>query len=137
MRNYPEWSVAFWAVAAAGGVVVPLNAWWTAPELVYGFEDSGSKVVFLDEERAGRLADDLPALGLAGVIVAKAQGTLPSGIERFEDVLGDVPADATLPDIDIQPEDLATIFYTSGTTGKPKGALGTQLNICSNLLSLV
>ena len=137
MRNYPEWSVAFWAAAAAGAVVVPLNAWWTAPELVYGFEDSGSKVVFLDEERAARLADDLPALGLAGIIVAKAKGELPSGVERFEDVLGDVPADATLPDVDLQPEDDATIFYTSGTTGRPKGALGTHRNICSNLLSLV
>ena len=137
MRNYPEWSVAFWAAAAAGAVVVPLNAWWTAPELVYGFEDSGSKVVFLDEERAARLADHLPALGLAGVIVAKAMGDLPPGVERFEDVLGEVPADATLPDVDLQPEDLATIFYTSGTTGQPKGALGTHRNICSNLLSLV
>ena len=137
MRNYPEWSVAFWAAAAAGAVIVPLNAWWTAPELVYGFEDSGSKVVFLDEERAERLADELGPLGLSGVIVAKAKGDLPSGIERFEDVLGDVPADATLPDIEITPDDLATIFYTSGTTGKPKGALGTQRNICSNLLSLV
>jgi long-chain acyl-CoA synthetase len=48
-----------------------------------------------------------------------------------------VPADATLPDVTIEPEDLATIFYTSGTTGRPKGALGTQRNICSNLLSLV
>ena len=137
MRNYPEWSVAFWAAAAAGAVVVPLNAWWTAPELVYGFEDSGSKVVFLDEERVGRLADDLPALGLAGVIVAKAKGDLPAEVQRFEDVLGDVPADATLPDVELHPEDDATIFYTSGTTGKPKGALGTHRNICSNLLSLV
>src|SRR4051794_36242571 len=137
MRNYPEWSVAFWAAAAVGAVIVPLNAWWTAPELVYGFQDSGSKVVFLDEERAERLADELPALGLAGVIVAKAKGHLPSGIERFEDVLGEVPADASLPDVELHPEDPATIFYTSGTTGQPKGALGTQRNICSNLLSLV
>jgi long-chain acyl-CoA synthetase len=93
--------------------------------------------VFLDEERAQRLKDDLASLGLAGVIVAKAEGDLPAGCERIEDVLGDVPADATLPDVELQPEDLATIFYTSGTTGKPKGALGTQRNICSNLLSLV
>lgn len=137
MRNFPEWSVAFWAAAAAGAVVVPLNAWWTAPELVYGFEDSGSKVVFLDEERAERLKDDLPGLGLAGIIVAKAEGQLAPGLERFEDVLGAVPADVGLPDVDLQPEDLATIFYTSGTTGKPKGALGTHRNICTNLLSLV
>src|SRR5688572_14977668 len=122
MRNYPEWSVAFWAAAAVGAVIVPLNAWWTAPELVYGFEDSGSKVVFLDEERAERLADELPKLGLAGAIVAKATKDI-AAVERWEDVLGDVPVDAELPAVDIDPEDLATIFYTSGTTGKPKGAL--------------
>ena len=137
MRNFPEWSIAFWAAAAAGAVVVPLNAWWTAPELVYGFEDSGSKVVFLDQERAERLAGELDGLHLAGIIVAKADGALPPGVERFEDVLGDVPADVELPAVDLEPEDLATIFYTSGTTGKPKGALGTHRNICSNLLSLV
>ena len=77
MRNYPEWSVAFWAAAACGAVIVPLNAWWTAPELVYGFEDSGSKVVFLDEERAERLQDELPKLGLAGAIVAKPTKDTP------------------------------------------------------------
>src|SRR5919198_6132902 len=47
MRNFPEWVVAFWAAAAAGAIVVPLNAWWTGPELEYGLSDSGSKVVFV------------------------------------------------------------------------------------------
>ncbi len=40
MRNLPEWAMAFWAIAAAGAVAVPLNAWWTGPELQYGLEDS-------------------------------------------------------------------------------------------------
>jgi long-chain acyl-CoA synthetase len=137
MRNYPEWSIAFWAAAAAGAVVVPLNAWWSAPELVYGFEDSGAKVVFLDEERAERLVEELPKLGLAGAIVAKPTKPVPGGLEAWGDVLGEVPADAELPGIELHPEDEATIFYTSGTTGNPKGALGTHRNICSNLLSLV
>jgi len=138
MRNFPEWSIAFWAAAAAGAVVVPLNAWWTGPELVYGLQDSGSTVVFLDEERAERLRDELAGLGLKGAIVAKAgDGDLPAGVERFEDVLGDVPADAELPEVELDPEDDATIFYTSGTTGFPKGALGTHRNICGNLFSLV
>ena len=53
MRNFPEWSMAFWAAAAAGAVVVPLNAWWTGAELEYGLEDSGSAVLFADA-RAGR-----------------------------------------------------------------------------------
>ena len=72
------------------------------------------------------------------MIVARAEAgaELPERRERFEDVLGDVPADAALPDVDLEPEDDATIFYTSGTTGKPKGALGTHRNICTNLMCL-
>jgi steroid-24-oyl-CoA synthetase len=140
MRNFPEWSIAFWAAASVNAVVVPLNAWWTGPELEYGLADSGSIVLFCDGERAERLADHLPGLeALRTTIVAKVEpGTsLPAGAVTFEDAIGPVDADAELPDVAIDPEDDATIFYTSGTTGRPKGALGTQRNICTNLLSLV
>ncbi len=57
MRNFPEWVVAFWGITTLGAVVVPLNAWWSAEELQYGLEDSGSRVVFADEERAVRLVE--------------------------------------------------------------------------------
>jgi long-chain acyl-CoA synthetase len=133
MRNFPEWSVAFFGAAAIGAVVVPLNAWWTAPELEYGLRDSGAKVLVADEERAGRLAEVLPGLGIATIVV-RGDGTPPAGAEPFESVLGEVGD--TLPDVAIDPDDDATIFYTSGTTGHPKGALGTQRNITTNPLSL-
>jgi long-chain acyl-CoA synthetase len=135
MRNLPEWSVAFWAAAAAGAVVVPLNAWWTAPELVYGLVDSGSKVAFLDGERLDRLAPELAGLDLS-VVVARPEGQIGEGVAAYSDVLGAVADDATLPTVTLEPEDEATIFYTSGTTGAPKGALGTHRNICGNLISL-
>ena len=135
MRNFPEWSIAFWAAAAAGAIVVPLNAWWTADELAYGLEDSGAKVAFVDAERLDRLTGILPGLGIRTIVVRAAAGASPAA-ERWEDVLGTVPDDAALPAVDIGPEDLATIFYTSGTTGRPKGALGTHRNICGNLISL-
>jgi len=137
MRNFPEWPIAFWAAAVAGAVVVPLNAWWTGDELAYGLADSGSVVLFADAEREERLRShwsDAPEL--RSVIVARAEGPVDEGHERFEDVLGDIPADAALPDVTLEPEDDATIFYTSGTTGRPKGALGTHRNICGNLMSL-
>jgi long-chain acyl-CoA synthetase len=138
MRNFPEWSVAFWAAASLGAVVVPLNAWWTGPELEYGLSDSGSVVVFVDDERNERLAEHLSALpALRGVIVARTEHELAAPAQRFEDVLGVVEANAALPTVELDPEDDATIFYTSGTTGRPKGALGTQRNICTNLMSLV
>ena len=144
MRNFPEWAVAFWAAAATGAVVVPLNAWWTGPELEYGLADSGAKVLVADGQRLERLPPHLSGLseltGVIGVRTTDDDGiwNVPPEADAYQDVLGEQPAGAgiTLPDVTLEPEDDATIFYTSGTTGKPKGALGSQRNICGNLLSL-
>src|SRR4051812_33138707 len=105
MRNFPEWSIVFWAATAAGGVAVPLNAWWTSAELEYGLEDSGSRVLFCDAERHDRLADRLGSLGLDAVVVAKPTGPLAPQARAFEDVLGDVDDAAELPDVELEPED--------------------------------
>ncbi len=137
MRNFPEWSVAFWAATAAGAIVVPLNAWWTGSELAYGLSDSGSTVLFADAERLDRLTGELHQFPSLRLIIARApRGDLPGGAERFESVLGVLPEAVELPAVELDPEDDATIFYTSGTTGFPKGVLGTHRNICGNLLSL-
>ncbi|MBP1686418.1 MAG: AMP-dependent synthetase and ligase [Deltaproteobacteria bacterium] len=136
MRNLPEWPLAFWGAAAAGAVVVPLNAWGTAAELAYGVADSGATVVFADAERATRLHAELPHLPDVRHVVVVRGGALAPGQEHFSTVLGAVAADVTLPDVPLGPDDPATIFYTAGTTGHPKGALGTQRNICGNVVSL-
>jgi len=141
MRNYPEWAVAFWATVVVGAVIVPLNAWGTGPELEYGLSDSGAKVAIVDQERADRLAEHLKNLDLKGLIVARVHDDIPYEAVDLKDLIGspktykDLP-DRPLPDVSIEPEDNATIFYTSGTTGKPKGALGTHRNIVTNLLNM-
>jgi acyl-CoA synthetase (AMP-forming)/AMP-acid ligase II len=139
MRNLPEWSIAFWAAASAGAIVVPLNAWWTGPELQYGLADSGSIVAVVDRQRAERIGEhshELP--DLRHLIVARPGGAGPTGgAIDFDEAIGSVAADAEQPGVALEPEDDATIFYTSGTTGHPKGALGTHRNICTNLMSLV
>jgi len=132
MRNFPEWSVAFWAAAATGAIVVPLNAWMTGAELHYCLADCGARLVVADAERAERLLPHRSSLPLEAVLVARAGGALPQGMSRLEDLFGE---DGALPEVAIDPEDDATIFYTSGTTGKPKGALGTHRNICTNIVS--
>jgi len=137
MRNYPEWSVAFWAAASLGAVVVPLNAWWNGAELDYGLGDSGACVAVVDAQRFERIAGYVDGLGLRGVVVVRGGAVAVSEpVVGWQAALAGAPADAVLPDVSIDPEDDATIFYTSGTTGFPKGALGTQRNICSNVVTV-
>ncbi|QYY28858.1 acyl--CoA ligase [Cupriavidus pinatubonensis] len=135
MRNLPEWPVAFYGALLAGAIVTPLNAWWTGAELEYGLNDSGSRVAIVDAERLDRLASHLAACpALERVYVSRAGAVDGEAkVVSLESVTGASPAWATLPDlalpdVAIDPEDDATIFYTSGTTGKPKGALGTHRN---------
>ena len=143
MRNYPEWSIAFFATTAVGAVAVPLNAWWTGEELAFGITDSGARVVVADGARLARLAPELGGLGVTALVGVRVDdrpdGTvLPAGIVAF-DAGGGAQASApgALPEVVIDPDDDATIFYTSGTTGRPKGVVGTHRNICSNLMSLM
>jgi long-chain acyl-CoA synthetase len=138
MRNLPEWPVAFYATMLLGAIATPLNAWWTGSELEYGLTDSAAKLLVVDGERYARLADHLDACPeLRRVYVAR--GTADHRLAQpLEAVLGapngwaSLP-EAPLPAVDLQPEDDATIFYTSGTTGKPKGALATHRNVVSNI----
>ena len=142
MRNLPEWPVAFYAAAAIGAIVTPLNAWWTGPELEYGLTDSGSKIAIMDAERLARLSEHLPNCpDLKKVYVSREVDEISHpDILKLESLLGATDdwsklPDRALPALEIDPEDDATIFYTSGTTGKPKGALATQRNINSNIMA--
>ena len=137
MRNLPEWPVVFMGVLLAGAIVVPLNAWWSGTELAYGILDCGARFVFADAERLARLKDLPPSV--EQLFVARAANP-PSGVTMLEDVIGasshwqDLP-ESPMPDVALAPEDDATIFYTSGTTGAPKGALGTHRSLTTNIFA--
>ena len=145
-RNLPEWVMAFWGSVVTGAVSVPLNAWWTTDELVYGLSDSGSTVLFVDEERYERIRTALGELASLSTIIVMSEdrsspaplGDAPEGVrvERFWDFVGDVADDATPPEVVIDTDDDVTMMYTSGTTGRPKGALNTHRNSVSNFMNL-
>lgn len=138
MRNYPEWVTSFWAIQCAGAVAVTLNAWWTGDELAYAFEDSGARVAFLDDERVARIAPHRGAIPLEHVLVARAS-TIPSdAIDLTGALRGADPTSldpASLNEVPIDPDDYSTIMYTSGTTGRPKGALASHRNHVTNLMN--
>lgn len=132
MRNYPEWILAFMAVTSIGGIVVAMNALWQPEEMAYGLSDCGAKVLFADQERLDRLAliDTHPNVK---VISVRATTSLVEATDLKTRLAAFGPAD--MPNVGIAPDDEAMIFYTSGSTGHPKGVLSTHRNVLSALLS--
>ncbi len=142
MRNYPQWSVAFWAALAIGAIATPMNSWWTGEELEYGLSDSGAKLAIVDSEKLERIREHLPKLAqLKHVLVARGgEDEADPRIVSLEKLIGGARSwaklsDIAMPDAEVGPEDDATIMYTSGTTGKPKGALATHRAIISNVFN--
>ena len=132
-RNNPQWMMAFVAVTSIGAVAVPMNAWWTTEELDYGFEDSGARVVVADRARIERLMPIASRHGLQMISVDDCAGL---AIEHtpFNTLVAGFSG-AAMPAVDVSPDDYATIMYTSGSTGHPKGALSSHRGILSALYS--
>ncbi len=138
--NSPEWALTFWAAVSLGAVLVGLNGWWKTDEVLYGLEDSGSRVLVADAKRLTQIVDvlaDGALSGLEAVFVTDAEPAEVGGgdrVRRFDD-LDEGRAEA--PTTPIDEGDPAVIFYTSGTTGRPKGAISTHRGMVANLQNTV
>lgn len=132
MRNYPEWMAAFVAIANIGAVIVPLNSWGTADDIAFGLADSGAQMVICDQQRFDAVTARAPALADSAVIVRPAD---PSHAQSWAAFIA--PFDVVeAPPADIVGSDVAMIMYTSGTSGKPKGAVSTNDAICQALFNM-
>jgi len=132
MRNYPEWMLIYWACVSIGLAVVGMNAWWTAEEMAYGLSDSAPRVLFLDGERLARVRERpemVAGMALVGVRLADT----PAGMTAWADIIAQGGA---MPEVTVDPDSDACIFYTSGTTGFPKGAQLTHRGCVANLLNM-
>jgi long-chain acyl-CoA synthetase len=131
MRNYPEWIIAFAAIVSVGAINVSFNAWWTEDEMDFALKDSGAKVLIGDQQRIDTAHHSCRELGVRMLIARPERETGPD-IDEWSKVvksgLGPIVAD-------IAPDDDCTILYTSGTTGRPKGAVSTHRAVVNSLLA--
>ena len=130
MRNFPEWIVAFAAITSIGAVSVSMNSWWTGDEMDFALRDSGAKVLIADQPRLERSLASCAQLGTR--MIAVRMDSPPPGADAWSDV---VVLGKPLPAVDVRSDDDATILYTSGTTGRPKGAVSTHGAVIQALMA--
>jgi acyl-CoA synthetase (AMP-forming)/AMP-acid ligase II len=130
MRNRPEWLLGFVATIMVGAVAVPLNSWGKAQELTQGLNDSDARLVFCDRERLAFIREHSAELPAVTVDAERGENTTP-----LSDIESRSVPDAPLC-IEVGAHDPAILMFTSGTSGRPKGALLSHFNCCQALMNI-
>ncbi len=134
--NNPEWCLSFWATIDIGGILVGLNGWWKADEIIYGLKHSESKILIADRDRFRRISNFLPELqdlNFIFVIDPEEKDLIDDRVRDFIELEKVSSNNLLALEREIDEDDAAVIFYTSGTTGRPKGAVSTHRSMIANL----
>lgn len=122
--NAPEWIITYWATVSLGGVVISMNGWWAGDEIRYGLDLSRPKLLLVDQRRKERVDEMEGDPGMPVVVFE----------EDFQSLIDHAP-DAALPDTPIEEDDPCLLLFTSGTTGRPKGALVSHRTLVAFTMS--
>ena len=128
-RNYPEWINSFIAITSIGAIAVPLNSWWTSEELKYGIENCGAKLIIVDNKRHELISSFSKKFNLKLISIRSNKNQ-----KNNWNNLTNIYKGMKMPKVDIKDDDDAAIFYTSGSTGYPKGVCSSHRAIISTLL---
>ncbi|MFK8041232.1 class I adenylate-forming enzyme family protein [Congregibacter sp.] len=133
MRNYPEWMLAYWAITSMGAVAVGMNAWWVPHEMEYALQDSAPRVLIADEERLQRFDEIREKFADMQVVAVRAKSDVSAWAQAWDSLAS---GEGAMPDVEIDTDSDACIFYTSGTTGRPKGAQLTHRSCVNNVMNV-
>tara|TARA_R110000824_G_scaffold3839_12_gene18417 strand:- start:20278 stop:21987 length:1710 start_codon:yes stop_codon:yes gene_type:complete len=131
-RNSANWVILDMAITMAGGISTKLNGWWRGDELADGIEDVGCSYVFADYQRAQRLVESKRNHG-AELLIFEHDKLPLEGLKVMLEKGGG--AETPLPQM--APEDNATILFTSGSTGRSKGAYAEHRSVVQGAMSFV
>src|SRR5579875_3459499 len=130
LPNIPQFVVAYYAILRRGAIVVPLNVLYKSAEIRYILDDSEAKAFIVFEGFYPHAAEALKEAPAVEQVVVVGQGAVPDGTTGWDALVdGSAPQ---RPPVAVQPQDVAVICYTSGTTGRSKGAMLTHRNFIAN-----